>query len=801
MVALLRDIRYAVRSLRRSPGFALAAVATLAIGIGANTAVFSLVSGVLLNPLPFESPDRLTMIWGHHRTIGRETASLPDFLDWKRQSTSFTDMAALAGTRYNLSDEQEPVVVRGARATASLFPVLGMAPTLGRAFAPEDERAGAARVVVLGQGFWQRHFGGDPTVVGRTLVLSGVPHTVVGVAPASFRLQQEMEVLTPLVTDSAPPRRADFLTVIGRLRAGVSLSSAQTELSTVARRLEGEYPATNTGWGVELVGLHEQLVGEARPALLLFTGAVALVLLIACANVANLMLARVTAREREVTIRAALGASRPRIAREILTESIVLSLRSGAVGILLALWALAALRSLSAQAIPRLQEVGLDLPVLGFTFALSLGTGVLFGLAPAWRALSRDLQSGLKEGGRGTSGGVGVRTTRGALVLAEVALAFVLLIGATLLLRSFERLQAVEPGFNSDGVFTARVALPRVKYPEAAKQGAFAERLLEAVSAIPGVRFAALSSDPPLGGSPPFWSFEIAGRARTAPGVVQDAMVFMTSPDYFETAEIPLVSGSLYGAEHRADAPQVGLVSQALAQRYWPGQDAVGQRVTLGDPADSSSWMTIIGVVGDVRNQELGRPTYPQLYLPLAQSPAASLVVLARTSGDPLALTPAVKRVLAELDPDLPLSDVTTLDRRVADTLVGPRVNAGLLSVFAGVALLLAAVGIYGVIAFGVVQRTRELGIRMALGAGTNRLLGLVVRQGMRPVFAGLGLGLFAALLGARLLRSMLFGVGPADPVTFLVVTAFLLAVALLASYLPARRAARSDPMIALRNE
>ena len=456
----------------------------------------------------------------------------------------------------------------------------------------------------------------------------------------------------------------------------------------------------------------------------------------------------------------------------------MLSLLSGVVGVVVAASAIGALRSLAPLAIPRLHEIGLNLPVLGFTFALSLFTGMVFGLAPAVRALGRDLQSGLKEGGRGAAGGVGIRSTRGILVLAEVALAFMLLIGAALLLRSFDRLQRVDPGFKSDGVFTATVALPRAQYAEPAAQTAFADLLLERIQAVPGVRAAALSSDPPLGGSPPFWSFTIAGVEPPPPGVVQDAVVFMTSPEYFQTAEIPLVAGAVYGAEHRADGSPVAVVSQALAQRYWPGRSAVGQRITLGDPADSAGWMTVIGVVGDVRNEELGRPTYPQLYLPIAQAPVPSMVVLARTAGDPLELAGTVKRALAELDADLPLSEVATLDQRVADTLARPRVNAALLTAFAAVALLLAAVGIYGVIAFGVVQRTRELGIRMALGAGTDRLLRLVVHQGMRPVLAGIVLGLVGALVGGRLLRGLLFGVGATDPVTFLAVTAFLLVVA-----------------------
>ena len=801
MRSLLQDLRYALRSLRRSPGFALAAVATLAIGIGANTAIFSAVNGVLLNPLAFANPDRLVMVWGHHASIGKETASLPDYLDWKNQSRSFEELAALASTRYNLAGEGEPEVVRGAQATANLFPVLGMNAAAGRAFTPGEQRAGVGRVAVLGHGFWQRRFGGEREAVGRTIVLSGVPHTIVGVAPAGFRLNQEMDVWTPLVTDTTLGRRSDFLVVVGRLRAGVAPSEAQQELSTIMRRLEAEYPQTNSGWGVELLGLQEEMVGPIRPALMLFMGAVALVLLIACANVANLMLARVAAREREVTIRAALGASRRRLVRQILTESVVLALIGGGVGLLLAAWGVQALKSLDSATIPRLDEIGLNLPALTFALVLSLGTGILFGLVPAVRALRHDLQTGLKEASRGSSGGAGVRSVRGALVLAEVALAFMLLVGATLLLRSFDRLQRVDPGFSGEGVFTGAVVLPRAKYGEPERQVAFADELLARVQSTPGVASAAITSDPPLGGSPPYASFVIAGVEPPPPGVVQDAVVFTTSPSYFETVRIPLTEGKVYGDTDRAGSPPVAVVSQALARRYWPGRSAIGERVTLGNPADSTGWMTIVGVVGDVRNEELGRPAYPQLYQPVAQFPVRALMVVARAAGDPLELTPAMKRAVAELDPELPLSDIATLDQRISDTLARPRVNAVLLAGFGLTALILAAVGIYGVIAYGVVQRTRELGIRMALGAGSDTLLRLVIQQGMAPVLAGVALGIAGGLAGTRLLQSLLFGVGATDPLTFVAVTVFLVAVALAAIYLPARRAAQSDPMIALRND
>ena len=802
MHILWQDLRYAVRSLARSPGFAVAAIATLAIGIGGTTAIFSVVNGVLLRPLPFARSERLVGVWGHHVTIGRETASLPDFLDWRRESRAVEDMAAFANTRFNLAGDGEPEVVRGAAATANLLPLLGLAPSAGRAFTADEERAGAARVVLLGDGFWRRRFGARPDVLGRTLQLSGVPHTVVGIAPPALRLQQEVDVWTPLVTDTVLGRRNDFLTVVGRLRAGATLAQAQEELTTVARRLAVEYPASNAGWGVELVALQEQMVGAVRPALLVFMGAVALVLLIACANVANLMLARVTAREREVTIRAALGASRGRLARQLLTESAVVALAGGALGLLLAVWGVQGLRTLQPGTIPRAEEVGIDPAALLFALGVSLLTGLLFGLLPALRVVRRDPRAGLQASSRGSTGGTGVRSTRGALVLAEVALAFMLLIGAALLIRSFSRLQEVDPGFAGQGILTARLSFPRNAYAEPEQRVAFAERLMERLRATPGVRAAALVSDPPLGGSAPYWAFSVEGVEPPAAEVVQDAVVFSAGPGYFETVGIPLADGRLPAASDRADAPPVAVVSRSLARRYWPDRSPLGARITFGDPADTAStWMTIVGVVGDVRQASLAEAPYPQVYLPYAQLPVRSIVITARGPSDPLTLLPALKARVAELDPGLPLSQVATMDQVVTATLARPRVNAVLLGGFALVALALAAVGIYGVIAYGVVQRTRELGIRMALGAGSEQLLRLVVRQGMAPVLAGVALGAVGALAGGRALESLLFGVGAADPLTFAAVTAFLLLVAFAASYLPARRAARSDPMVALRND
>jgi putative ABC transport system permease protein len=800
MALIPSGLRQAFRSLRRAPAFTLAAVATLALGIGANTAIFSAVNGVLLHPLAYPDPDRLVVIWGRHTTIGRESASLPDFLDWRAQARSFSALGAMGNTRFNVTGAGEPEVVNGAVVTASLLHVFGVVPTVGRGFRDDEERAGGPRVAMVGEGYWRRRFGAERDVVGSRILLSGVPYTVVGIVPAQLQLQRPVDIWTPLATDSTRPRRADFLRVFGRLRPGVPLDRAQQEMTTIMGRLEAQYPETNAGWSAEIVGLREQLIGEIRPALLVFMGAVGLVLLVACANVANLMLARAAGRGRELTIRSALGASRTRLAGELLLESLLLALLGGALGLLLALWGVEGLRSLGPDTLPRVDEIGLDLRVLGFALVLSLVTGLLFGLAPIWRMAHRDLHQGLAGGSRGVAGGSGIQRARSALVLSEVALAFVLLAGASLLLRSFERLQQVDPGFAADRVLTARVTLPRIAYPDEARWLAFGQELLARTGAEPGVRAAALVSDAPLGDSPSYWSFGIQGAEAPAPDAVQDAAVFTASASYFETLHIPLVRGRLFDATDRTGSQDVALISQSAARRYWKGKDAVGARITFGDPEDpEAEWMTVVGVVGDVLHAQLNDEVYPQIYMPFEQSPERSMVLVARTSGDPLALVPAVRRTIAGIDPDLPLADVSTLEDRKAMVLARPRVNAAVLGGFALAALVLAAVGIYGVVAYGVVQRTRELGIRMALGAGGSALLRMVIRQGMMPVLGGMAVGLLGALAGGRLLRSLLFGVGSGDPTILALVTGFLVAVALVAMYLPARRASRSDPMIALR--
>ena len=801
MDTLLQDLRYATRSLRRSPGFTIVAVLTLALGIGANAAIFSVVNGVLLRPLSYANPDRLVMVWGHNQQIGNESASLPDFKDWREQNTVFESMAAVANTRFDVTGDGEPERIDAALTTANFFHVLGVTPALGRAFDTEEETSGRDRVVVLSHGFWERRFGARADVVGRSITLSGLPYTVIGVAPTGFRFGNPSDLWAPLRTDTTRGRRADFLTVVARLKPGTTMDQAQAQMTTIGRALQTQYPESNTGWSPELISLKEQLVGDIRPALLVFMGAVGLVLLIACANVANLMLMRAAAREREMAIRAALGAGRKRIVRQMLTESTLVALLGGALGLLLAVWGVSSLGTAQAGPIPRLDESGVDGRVLGFTLLLCIGTGLLFGLAPALRLASGRSRESLREGARGASGGLGVHRLRGALVLGEVALALVLLVGAGLLIRSFDRLSEVNPGFDSSSVISAQIVLPRVRYAESNNQLAFFDQLLQSTRAMPDVESVALTSDAPLSGGGNYLSFEVAGRPPASASTVQDAEVLVTGPEYFRTLRIPLRSGRIFSAQDDARATRVVVINSAMARRYWPGGEPIGARVTLGDPADSSSWRTVVGVVGDVRQNALNDDPYPQLFLPLAQTPQRAMLLLARTTGNPSALSGPIRHAVTALDPDLPVSDIRTLDERLDQSIAQPRVSMMLLAIFALMALVLAAVGIYGVLSYTVTQRTRELGIRMALGAESNSVMRLVVGQAMVPALIGVGLGLAGAWGATRLMSSLLFGVSATDPVTFIVVALFLLAVALLSSWVPARRATRVDPLIALRAE
>ena len=799
MDTFLQDLRYALRTLRRNVGFTTAAVLTMALGIGATSAIFSVVNGVLLRPLPYEAPERLVMIWGTYPDFGRTATSLPDFLDWRAQSRTLEQMAARHGTTFNLTGAGEPEQLAGERVTANFFPTLGVAPAIGRNFTPDEEEPGRGGVAILDHGYWQRRFGGDPAVVGRTLTLNGRPHTVVGIAPPGFRFWEDADVYAPIVRDTTANRRSEFLTVFGRLVPGATVEQASAEMKTVLARLAELYPASNESLRSEVIGMHEDVVGTVRPALLVFMGAVGLVLLIACANVANLLLARAAAREREMALRAAIGAGRGRLVRQLLTESVVIALLGGAIGLLLAYWSLDLLRAANVELLPRLEEVAIDGTAVIFALLVSAATGLLFGLAPAARLSHAALQGALKEGGRGASGGA-VARFRSALVLGEVAVALVLLVGAGLLLRSFDKLNRVELGFQPQGVLTYNVALPPARYEQPAQLPPVYDRLLERTRAIPGVAAVSVSNGLPMGGAG-YASFTVEGRAPL-PDSNEDLQPFRVSTEHFRVLGIPLKSGRLFTDGDVEGAPRVAVVNEEMVRRYFDGRDPLGRRVTFGNPADTAAqWWTVVGVVGDVAQEGVTARPYAQLYRPIAQAPARSLTVAIRATGNPMAVAGPARAALKAVDAELPLSGLRTMEDRIAADLARPRVSMLLLAGFAVVALVLAAIGIYGVIAFAVSQRTREIGIRMALGATTGDVQQLVVRQGMTPVLVGVVVGIGGALLLTRFMSSLLYGVGATDPATYAGVALFLASVALAASWLPARRATRVQPVEALRQD
>ena len=803
---LLHDLRFAVRGLVRRPAFTFAVVATLALGIGANTAIFSLVNAVLLRALPYADADRLLVLWTKLPEAGRETSSAPDVADWQARTRSFTGMVAIANTSANLAGtEGEPERVPGALATPQLFPVLGIPVGLGRGFVAEDSVWGSHRVAVLSDALWRRRFGADPAIVGRTITINAQPFTVIGVAPPALAYPPRAEVWMPLANDPAQGprgRRNDFLTVIARLAPGQTAATAEREMQGIMRQLAVEYPATNTNVSAEVETLREHLVGKIRPALLVFAGAVALVLLIACANVANLLLARATAREREMAVRSSLGAGRARLARQLLTESVVLSLAGGIAGLVLAVWAVGALRAAVPRQLALADGAGIDGSTLAFTLAISVVTGLAFGLVPALRLSQHALSGTLAAGGRAGIGARGADRMRGGLVLAQVALALVLLVGAGLLLRSFEALQRVELGFEPRNVLTARVIIPAARYDSLPKITAFFDDLSARVSALPGVRRVSFSTNLPLAGGFPYIAFAHVGQPPRRPDEpVPDAIPFVSDTGIFRTLGIGLVEGSLMDASHRAGTPRVIVVNEEFARKHFAGRSPIGERITFGNLDDSSSHRTIIGVVRNTRLEGVGSESYPQVYAPLAQGPQRALYLMVQASGDPRALIPAIRRAVAAIDPTQPVSDVLTMDERVQGSIAQNRVNSLLVTTFGALALLLAAIGIYAVLSYTISQRTREIGIRMALGAQRRDVLRLVVRQGMTPALLGIGAGLALALVSTRLLRSLLFGVGALDPMTFALVATVLGLVALVACLTPARRAAAVDPNVALRTD
>jgi len=800
----MADLKYALRTISRSPGFALAVVLTLALGIGANSAIFSVVHSVLLRPLPYGQPDQLVRIYGRYPEFGRTSTSLPDFQDWRAQSDSFDQMAARYNTAFVLTGEGEPERVVADRVTANFLTTFGVRPLLGRGFLPEEEKVGGDdRVVILSYGYWQRRFAGDERVVGRQIQLSGKPYLVVGVTPRNFRIERDVDLYAPARADTTLPRRAEFMDVYARLKPGVTVQQADADLAGVLRHLAEEYPATNETIRSEVIGLQDDMVRSVKPALLAFMGAVALVLLIACANVANLLLARAATRDREVAVRAALGAGRGRLVRQLLTESVVLALVGGALGLALATWAVAAVRGTDVQFLPRQTEIGIDGTIVAFTVVLSIVTGLLFGLAPALRLGRGSLNTTLREGARGATGGSLARL-RGALVLGEVAVALMLLVGAGLLIRSFDKLTRVDLGFDPSHVLTFNVTFPSAKFRDVTQVPGYYATLLERVKSLPGVEHAALSADLPMDGAS-YLSFNIAGRPDGPPqpgAAPEDMQPFAVSPDYFATMHIPLKRGRLITAQDRAGTMPVAVISEEAVRRFFgDGRDPIGSRITFGNPSDSSGWMTIVGIVGNIAQEGVTAKPYAQLYQAIDQAPTRGPFVSLRTDRDPLLLASSVRGAVRAVDPDLLVNDIQTLDDRVARNIARPRLSVLLLGGFSAIALLLAAIGIYGVMAYTVAQRTREIGVRMALGADPHKVKQLVVRQGMQPALIGVVIGLVAAFAATRLIASLLYGVSAVDPITFVLVPLFLIAVALLATYLPARRATRVPPTVALQAE
>ncbi|HLL75966.1 MAG TPA: ABC transporter permease [Pyrinomonadaceae bacterium] len=797
MGSILRDLRYGARTLAKQPGFAAVAVLTLALGIGANTAIFSVVNGVLLRPLPYREPERLLALRGN--------MSLPNLEDLKAQTRSFEAVGGLNARTLNYTGGGEPLQVDAGLVTADLFEVLGARAELGRTISAGEDVYGGERVVVLSHAFWQKHLGGDPGALGRTIQLSGSSYTIVGVLSPRFvspagnpEVWASVRVVDPVGTKF---RGAHFLRTFWRLRDGATVEQAQGEIEAAWARLAEQHPAENRARRLTLQSLQERVVGDTRPALLILMGAVALVLLIACANYANLLLARSAARRHEVAIRAALGAGRGRIVRQMLTESVLLSVVGGLCGLGLASWGVDLLLALEPANLPRQSDIRLDWRVLAFTLGVSGLTGLVFGLAPAWNAARVDAQSALKEGGRGTVGGRS--WLRGALVAAELALAVVLLVGAGLLVKSFARLRSVEPGFNPDNLLAMRMELPQSDYKEIPKQTEFRRRVLESLNTLPGVE-AAMVSEIPLGDDSLFHNFLIEGRPAVAEGEEPELHSRTIGGDYFRVAGIPVVAGRALDERDREGAPLVGVVNESFARQYFGGGSPLGARVRWARVEGEPRWITVVGVVGDVKQMGLNQPEEPAIYTPFAQSMQEWkrwMHLVVRSKSDPATLTGAVKARVWSIDPQIPVTKVRTMDEVMSASVARQRFDMTLLAVFAAVALLLASVGIYGVVSYTVTQRTHEIGVRVALGAGRGDILRMVMGQGLALALAGVCLGVAGALALTRLLEGMLFGVGARDAATFALVPAALTAVALAACYLPARRATKVDPMVALRYE
>jgi putative ABC transport system permease protein len=822
MDSVLQDIRYGVRTLIKTPGFTAVAIIVLALGIGANTAIFTVVNALLLRPLPYPGSNQLVMLWETNPRFQIGIDTLPvtpgTFMDWREQNNVFEYVSALGVGRLNLTGAGEPERISAASVSSNFFRLMGIEPKLGRAFRDDEDKPGADKVVLISHSLWQRRFASEPAVLGKKMTLDGESYTIIGVAPESFQFPRanelpyfvgvaiQTELWQPMILgdEFINRKRANHqLCVMARLKSGVTRGQAQSEMTALAERLERSYPDSNQGIGVKVVPLSEQVVGNVRTALLVLMGAVAVVLLIACANVANLLLARSSARQKEIAIRTALGASRGRVVRQLLTEALLLSMTAAVTGTLLSFWGINAMLSLShtmSASLPRAYEIGVDLGVLGFTAAIALLTSVIFGLTPALRASKINLRESLKEGSGALSGGQR-SNVRNLLVISEVALSLVLLIGAGLMIKSLARLLKVDPGFKPDNTVTMHIPLPGSKYPSASQQIAFFREVTHRIEALPGVQSVGLISSAPLSGGVYAGGCSIEGRVATSEtdNLVADRR--MISPEYFSALGIPLLKGRGFTDRDDQAATGVVIVSESWARRFLPYEDPIDKRIKLGGRDSTRPWLSIVGIAGDVRDTALESEARPCVYIPYPQFPSSGMTLVVRAAFDPKLLISGIRDKVWAVDKDQPVTDVKTMDQYLAASVSPRRFNALLLAIFAGVGLVLAAVGLYGVISYSVSQRTREIGIRMALGASHKSLLRLVVGQGVILTLIGVAIGVIASFFLTKFIATLLFGVSATDPITFIAISVLLIGVSIVASLVPARRAMKVDPMVALRYE
>jgi putative ABC transport system permease protein len=809
---MLTDLKYVLRMLIKAPTFAAIAVLTLALGIGANSAIFSVVDTVLLRPLPFKDPNQIVMAWARYvndSEYGRGVHSFPDYVDLRDQSQSFSGMAAYTRTAGTLAQADDAQALEGVAITPEIFDVLGLRPLLGRGFTQEEAKDQGERVLVLTYPLWQRAFGGDPKIVGQQVTLSGRSFTVIGVMPTGWKFpieDEHIDYVIPLqyLTASALINRGShFLSVVGRLKPGVQIRQAEAELSAIAGRLSKQYPDTNMNFtSVAVATLHSDIVGDVRPALIILLGAVALVLLIACANVANLLLARAASRSREIAIRTALGASRLRVIRQLLCESLLLALMGGTAGLLLAGWGVDLLGAAGAQGLPHIAQIKVNFTVAAFTFALAIGSTVLFGLIPALQVSRPSVNESLQQGAKGSTGGLHTNRLRGFLVVSQVSLSLLLLAGAGLLIKSFFNLRATNPGFDPVKLMTMQLTLPRVRYPDLDQQIRAHDAIMEKISTIPGVESAGGVNPLPLAGNISNLSFMVSGAAPLPRGNHPGAGYLIVKPDYFQAMKIPVLQGRAFTRVDTKDSPLVVMINEAFVRKHFPDRNPIGQRVMIDRGEGKAPPCEVVGVVGNSRHDSLAAPPGPEMYVPFLQDPTRTLDVVMRVASTNLVgLNAEVKRAVHEVDKGLFVPKLEPMTNFLTTQLAQPRFNMMLLAVFAGVAMILAAIGIYGVIAYSVTQRTREIGIRMALGAQKTQMLGMVLRQSLTLVVIGIAIGFIVALGATRLMATLLYGVGANDLSTYVVVIFLLGAAALLASYVPARRAMKVDPMVALRYE